>query len=75
MFHRRSDASKVALLALVDLLRDGTDGRLLDVQWRTEHLAGLGAVEVPRSRYLELLASALELPLPSALVASDPQHG
>jgi leucyl/phenylalanyl-tRNA--protein transferase len=64
MFHRRSDASKVALVALVDLLRSG-GARLLDVQWSTPHLAGLGAVEVSRSQYLELLAEALARPLPS----------
>lgn len=65
MFHRRRDASKSALVALVELLRDaGPEGRLLDVQWRTDHLASLGVVEVPRSRYLELLAVALERPLP-----------
>lgn len=66
MFHHRADASKVALVGLVDLLRDGVDGRVLDVQWMTDHLASLGAVDVPRSRYLELLATALVLPLPVA---------
>ena len=48
MFHdpvRGRDASKAALIGLVDRLRAaGPDGRLLDVQWRTDHLAGLGAV-------------------------------
>lgn len=57
------DASKVALLALVGLLDDGLD-RLLDVQWVTDHLASLGAVEVDRDEYLDLLADALELPAP-----------
>lgn len=67
MFHRATDASKVALVALVDLLRaDGAGGRLLDVQWCTEHLAGLGAVEVTRAAYRRLLARALALPLPAA---------
>ncbi len=65
MFHRRTDASKVALLGLVELLRaDGDRRRLLDVQWRTAHLATLGVVEVSRRRYLELLDEALEAPLP-----------
>ena len=65
MFHHRRDASKVALLALVELLReDGDERRLLDVQWATDHLRSLGAVEVPRSRYLELLAEARQAPLP-----------
>lgn len=64
MFSRRVDASKVALVALVDLLRDGVDGRLLDVQWRTDHLATLGVVEVARPEYLRRLAAAVPLPLP-----------
>ena len=65
MFHRPDigrDASKVALVALVQILSAaGADGRLLDVQWMTPHLQTLGVVEVPRQRYLELLARALEL--------------
>jgi leucyl/phenylalanyl-tRNA---protein transferase len=60
-FHRATDASKVAVVALVDLLRDG-GGTLLDVQWTTPHLASLGAIDVPRARYLELLADAVERP-------------
>jgi leucyl/phenylalanyl-tRNA--protein transferase len=65
MFHRVRDASKVALVALVELLgADGVGGRLLDVQWVTPHLATLGAVEVPRATYLEMLARALTLPPP-----------
>ena len=63
MFHRRTDASKAALVALVSLLRD-EGASLLDVQWRTPHLASLGAVEVSRRRYLRLLAQALSQPLP-----------
>jgi leucyl/phenylalanyl-tRNA--protein transferase len=72
MFHRRTDASKVALVALVDLLRDGhgergaPTHRLLDVQWMTSHLAQLGAVEVGRGEYLELVRRAIDCPLPSA---------
>ena len=67
MFHRARDASKVALLGLVDILRDEhADDRLLDVQWQTPHLASLGVVEVARPAYLDLLAKALDLPLPKA---------
>ena len=44
-------------------------GRLLDVQWRTDHLASLGAVEVDRERYGELLRRALTLPLPPAFAS------
>ena len=67
MFHRATDASKVALVALVELLRDEhADRRLLDVQWRTEHLASLGVVTVPRAAYLERLEVARGVPLPAA---------
>jgi leucyl/phenylalanyl-tRNA--protein transferase len=58
MFHRVSDASKVALWALVERLRDRTF-TLLDIQWLTPFLASCGAVEMPRERYLEVLAEAL----------------
>lgn len=65
MFHRVRDASKVALVGLVDLLRDEHAGqRLVDVQWSTAHLASLGVVTVPRAEYRRRLAAALELPLP-----------
>ena len=69
MFHRRTDASKVALVGLVQLLggaAGAAEGRLLDVQWRTDHLASLGVVEVDRSTYRRRLARALSLPLPPA---------
>ncbi|MDQ6697338.1 MAG: leucyl/phenylalanyl-tRNA--protein transferase [Actinomycetota bacterium] len=72
MFHRVTDASKVALIGLVDALGDD-EGRLLDVQWTTDHLRSLGAVDVGRSEYLSLLACALERPLPS--FASPPHQG
>jgi leucyl/phenylalanyl-tRNA---protein transferase len=63
MFHRVTDAGKVALTALVDLLRAG-GATLLDVQWTTPHLVSLGAIDVPRAKYLELLAEALGRPGP-----------
>jgi leucyl/phenylalanyl-tRNA--protein transferase len=63
MFHRRTDASKAALVALVGLLRqDGDRRRLLDVQWRTDHLASLGVVAVPRTEYQRRLGQALTAP-------------
>ena len=69
MFHRPDigrDASKAALVALVDFLgaADPTD-RLLDVQWVTPHLASLGVVEIGREDYLERLARALRRPTPA----------
>jgi leucyl/phenylalanyl-tRNA--protein transferase len=57
MFHRVTDASKVALMALVERLVAG-GGALFDVQWTTDHLTSLGAVDIDRGRYLELLAEA-----------------
>jgi leucyl/phenylalanyl-tRNA--protein transferase len=58
MFHRETDASKVALMHLVDLMNlDGM--QLLDTQWNTDHLASLGCTSVPRPDYLALLAKAI----------------
>ena len=59
MFFVRRDASKVALLALVELMND-THMRLLDIQWLTEHLARMGAIEISRRQYLDRLANALQ---------------
>ncbi|MDQ2677559.1 MAG: leucyl/phenylalanyl-tRNA--protein transferase [Actinomycetota bacterium] len=64
MFHHAPDASKVALVHLVELLRDG-DQPLLDVQWSTDHLASLGVVEIARSDYLEAARRAMAGPTPA----------
>ncbi|MCU1485400.1 MAG: leucyl-tRNA--protein transferase, partial [Actinomycetia bacterium] len=61
MFHHEADASKVALVALVERLRAG-GATLLDVQWATPHLTSLGVVEVPRVNYLEQLVAAVHRP-------------
>jgi leucyl/phenylalanyl-tRNA--protein transferase len=61
MFHTETDASKVALVALVDRLQAG-GATLLDVQWSTPHLASLGVVEISRADYLARLAHAITLP-------------
>lgn len=67
MFHHERDASKVALVALVDLLRDEhADRRVLDVQWQTPHLATLGVVRRPRAEYLERLRHCIDTPAPEA---------
>ena len=62
MFYVQRDASKVALMALVVLMRE-TGMTLLDVQWRTDHLASLGAIDISRSHYLALLGDALDIPM------------
>lgn len=60
MFHHATDASKVALAALVERMR--TRGfTLLDIQWVTPHLEQFGALEISRGKYLQLLAQALPI--------------
>jgi leucyl/phenylalanyl-tRNA--protein transferase len=58
MFHRVTDASKVALVALVDRLRS-RGYQLLDLQWVTPHLEQFGAIEIARRTYLKMLEDAL----------------
>jgi len=58
MFHLARDASKVALMTLINMMND-TSMLLLDVQWQTPHLASLGAVEIDRHDYLARLSLAL----------------
>jgi len=60
MFHRETDASKIALIALVERLNQ-RGFRLLDTQWSTPHLEQFGAVEIPRREYLRRLARALRV--------------
>jgi leucyl/phenylalanyl-tRNA--protein transferase len=60
MFHHVRDASKIALLALVDRL-SARRFTLLDTQWLTPHLEKFGAIEIPRHHYLYRLSSAVNL--------------
>lgn len=74
MFHHRTDASKVALVHLVELLRTGSADTLLDVQWRTPHLASLGVIGMSRCDYAARLARAIVAEPPAfALVPADPR--
>jgi len=68
MFHRITHASKIALCGLVAALKSG-GFQLLDIQWVTSHLAGFGAISIPRNTYLEQLANA------TAATAEFPQPG
>lgn len=61
MFHTRTDASKVALVALVALLNNA-GVTLFDVQWTTPHLLSMGAIEIPRAEYLRRLAETQNRP-------------
>jgi len=58
MFSRETDASKIALVHLVERLKE-RGYTLLDTQFTTEHLKRFGAIDVPRKRYEQLLAEAL----------------
>ena len=58
MFSDATDASKVALVSLVDWLAE-SGATLLDVQWTTPHLASVGAIDVSRQAYLRQLAHAV----------------
>ena len=60
MFHKVTDASKVALCALVERLR-AKKFLVLDTQWLTPHLLQFGGIEIPRNQYLHLLGRALQL--------------
>jgi len=65
MFHHATDASKVALVALTEIVfADDDPRRLIDVQWATPHLESMGVCEVPREDYGRRLAAALPLCLP-----------
>lgn len=78
MFHHQVDASKAALVGLVEILRGPPatpEPRLLDVQWRTDHLATLGAVIVGRAEYRLRLARALRLPPPAPFDDGRPPPG
>jgi leucyl/phenylalanyl-tRNA--protein transferase len=61
MFHHVTDASKIALVALVEHLR-AQKFALLDTQWLTPHLQQFGGLEISREHYLRLLRRAVELP-------------
>ncbi len=63
MFARRTDASKLALCALVSALRAG-GFRVIDCQQNTGHLASLGATQIPRERFLRLVSELTSLPAP-----------
>lgn len=69
MFHRVSDASKVALFRLTEVMST-TSAPLIDTQWQTDHLASLGGIEIGRDEYLFRLDEAIRSPIPAALSGS-----
>jgi leucyl/phenylalanyl-tRNA--protein transferase len=70
MFHRVSDASKVALVHLVRHLK--SRGYLLfDIQQKTSHTGSLGAIEISRDEYLRRLAAAISVPVTFGIQLED----
>jgi len=61
MFSRKTNASKIAMVHLVEWLREN-HYNLLDTQWTTDHLRTFGGIEVPRAQYLEQLKNAVHQP-------------
>lgn len=59
MFHKKTDASKVALFYLIEWLR-GNGFDLLDMQYLTDHLASMGGIEITQKKYLTLLNNAIK---------------
>ena len=76
MFHRATDASKVALVGLVDLLSDDHRAeRLIDVQWVTPHLSALGVTPWPRAEYLDRVGALLRVPHARLAPPGHPETG
>jgi leucyl/phenylalanyl-tRNA--protein transferase len=60
MFHKETDASKTAMVYLVNKLNEAGGERIFDVQWQTPHLKSMGVIEIPRSKYLSLLPEVMK---------------
>ena len=74
MFHRERDASKVALIRLVEIMRSA-ENALIDVQWVTDHLESLGAVAISRSQYLARLELAITSKPPNEFLYGSSLNG
>ncbi len=68
MFHTQRDASKAALVHLTQIMSFGS-GRIIDTQWMTQHLESLGAIEIARNAYCDLVKSLQDMP--SAFTAQN----
>lgn len=73
MFSRARDASKIALVHLVARLNRG-GWRLLDAQFRTDHLTQFGLIEIPQAQYLQQLSDALPI-MPREQALAEPMSG
>lgn len=72
MFHTATDASKVALWALTQIVFAETSPRLVDVQWSTDHLASLGVSTMAREDYRSLVRELVTAPPISGLQSARP---
>lgn len=73
MFHREADASKAAVVALVEAM--GSAPWLIDVQWQTSHLSSLGVRQVSRETYVTHLSALIDRPLPDRWRVPIPEPG
>lgn len=62
MFHKQTDASKTAMVYLVNLLKEAGGERIFDVQWQTPHLKSMGVIKISRAKYISLLPEVLNTP-------------
>jgi len=60
MFHKETDASKTAMVYLVNQLKEAGGERIFDVQWQTPHLKSMGVTKIPRSKYLSILPEVMK---------------
>jgi leucyl/phenylalanyl-tRNA--protein transferase len=60
MFHKETDASKTAMVYLVNKLKEAGGKRLFDVQWQTPHLKSMGVIKISRKKYLSMLPEVMK---------------
>lgn len=60
MFHKQTDASKTAMVYLVEKLKQAGGERIFDVQWQTPHLKSMGVIKVSRAKYLKMLPEVMK---------------
>ena len=59
MFHKQTDASKTAMVYLVNQLKESGGERIFDVQWQTPHLKSMGVIKISRAKYISLLPEVM----------------
>ena len=59
MFHKETDASKTAMVYLVNQLKEAGGERIFDVKWQTPHLKSMGVIKISRAKYISLLPEVM----------------